>query len=81
MSDRKSSRWHPTFGHGQLYYNGETDDRFVTDSGTTIPLPWKGSRTGRPGKKLGEPGTEEWNWITFTLDTGEVYSFRTEAPR
>jgi hypothetical protein len=73
--------WHPALGDGILYYRGEKTDRFEASSGTTIALDWREAKAGRPGKRLGQHGTEEWNWMTFKLRSGDVYSFRRGGKR
>lgn len=80
--ERHYRRWHPTHGPGWYVSGGKMGhDRWESDNGTTLPLEWSECRVGRPRKgKTKEEKAEDDHWWTVTLRSGEVFSYRSEAP-
>lgn len=72
--------WSPTWGMGALDYQPDKAT-FTPDGGAApIEIRWTQSRTGQaaqksmPRRKADQD--EWWQWLTFTTNSGEVFSFR-----
>jgi hypothetical protein len=69
----------PELGIGWMVTLPDWTYRFEADSGTTIEFRVAGLRNGRPDRLLLD-GTDEINWMTYTLVDGSEMVFRRDGP-
>jgi hypothetical protein len=91
MGDRHDRAWHPTFGAGWLVKVGVKSTgyvamRFEPDGGSPIEMRVVVMERGRPGVKgRGRKNktaleAEDEHWMTYTLVSREVMTFRDAEP-
>ena len=69
----------PKLGIGWMVTLPDWMYRFEADSGTTVEFQVAGLRNGRPDRLLLD-GTDEINWMTYTLVDGSEMVFRRHGP-